>query len=300
VRRFSGLAALLLAVLATAAPAGAVDGRQSPDPTLEPSEVATASAAFALSVPGNASCDGTGSDGWRADTFIVNDDVDVSTLDFTVPGLPAGWVGADFDSARDGTVAAPLFRTSGVAVSMIPAVRPAGQINPSALAGFTFDPTIWNLAAGEYRIGFACIGPTNEVRQWWATAVTVASSPESSVMTVASAAGRSSSTPATTALVAAPTPGAAGDSAPPSSTAAALESESATTDPTPDGGQREGASATSAAPDSDGNSPWALVALVVVVLAVVVGLVAYWLARSARARRPRAVTAARRPEGTLP
>jgi hypothetical protein len=302
VKRFGGLVVVLLvvfvaALFGTELPAGAADGRQSPDPTLDPSEVATASAGFALSVPGNASCDGTGSEGWRANTFIVNDGVDIASLDFTVPGLPAGWVGADFDSASDGTVAAPLFRTSGSAVSMIPAVRPAGQINPSALAGFTFEPTTWNLADGDYQVGFACTGPTSEIRQWWATAVTISTS-SSSFMTAVSAAGKPPTTTVSTAIDE-PLGSEANttDSAPPNS--AAFDAGDGATDESSAPGQgRGGSGATPDISEPAGRSSWATVVVVLVVTLLVVALISYLLARPGRA--PRAATAARRPEGTTP
>jgi hypothetical protein len=286
---------VLLGVLVAATPAGAADGRQTPDPTLDPSEVATASTGFALSVPGNASCDGTGSDGWRANTFIVNEGVDIASLDFTVPGLPVGWIGADFDSTSDATVAAPLFRTSGSAVSMIPAVRPVGQINPSALAGFTFDPATWNLADGEYQIGVACIGPTNEIRQWWTTAVTISTS--SSFMTEVSAAGKPPATNVSTAIDEPPRAAANSTGSPPPSTAAAHDARDRATDEVSEPAQGSGASATSRIPESAGSSSWPMVVVIVVTL-LVVALGAYFLVRPGRT--PRAATGARRPEGTTP
>jgi hypothetical protein len=164
--------AVLLAALATALPAGAADGRQSPDPGLLPAEVATAADAFAFDDGTGVACDGTGADGWRANTFIVNNGVNIATLDFSVTGLPAGWVGADFD-ASDGSVAAPLLKGSSAGVNILPANSPAGQINPSALAGFTFASTSWSLADGTYQIGFVCVDASVTVRQWWSLTVII-------------------------------------------------------------------------------------------------------------------------------
>ncbi len=167
------LVAVLLVALVAAPPAHAANGRQEPDPALVPSEVATASTAFSFGVGDGAFCDGTGAQGWRVSTFVVEAGVNLADLDFVVAGLPPGYIGADFDSSGDGTVAAPLFKGIEATVNLIPATTPLGQIDPSALAGFTFDPSFWNLADGDYEIGFACTGPTNEIRQWWSITVTV-------------------------------------------------------------------------------------------------------------------------------
>jgi hypothetical protein len=296
VKRIVALVAIAVAVFGTARPARAADGRQSPDPTLEPNVVATSSAAFALQEGAGVTCDGTGAEGWRANTFIVDKGVDVSRLDFSVPGLPAGWIGADFDSTSDGTVAAPLFLASGAAVNIIPAAKPAGQINPSALAGFTFDPATWKLAAGEYQIGFACTGPTSEIRQWWATAVTTAtpSSSPSPVMTSASAAGALPATtmPPTATAVAPPTT-AAGVGAP-ASTTPARESDAGSSDAA---AAKPAASATGG-PSDGGWSPLEALGVVAIAFVVVLVLVAFLLARSARTRRPPAVATAHDSEGT--
>jgi hypothetical protein len=166
-RALSGLAAIGLAaaLVSVAGPAHAAPGLQ-PAPVLNPDPVSSATSSFALATTPTAACDGTGSTGWRAHTFIVNDEVDVSTLDFSVSGLPVGWVGQDFDST-DGTLAAPLFKTSSAAVSFIPANSPAGQINPSAPTGFNFSSSAWNLADGEYKNGLACVDPATTLQQWW-------------------------------------------------------------------------------------------------------------------------------------
>ncbi len=165
-----GFAAVLVSLVAgvTAAAPGA-----QTDPTLSPDPVATANTPFTLSVPGNAFCDGTGAAAWRANTFIVNEGVDISTLDFTQLGLPPGYVGADFDSVGDGTIAAPLHKGFDAVVNLIPATTPSGQIDPSALAGFTFDPSFWTLADGPYQIGFVCVDGPGTVQQWWSLSVTV-------------------------------------------------------------------------------------------------------------------------------
>ncbi len=165
-----GLAAALVPFVA--GPTSASPGAQ-PDPTLNPSPVATANTPFSLSVTGSVVCDGTGANNWRAQTFIVNTGVNISTLDFTVAGLPAGYVGADFDSTGDGTIAAPLHKGFDASVNLIPATTPPGLVVASDLAGFTFDPSFWNLADGQYQIGFACVDGAGTVQQWWRLVVAI-------------------------------------------------------------------------------------------------------------------------------
>jgi hypothetical protein len=165
-----GLAATLVSVAGPAA--HATPGAQA-TPTLTPGAVATEATPFSLSVPGNPVCDGTGSDGWRVNTFIVNAGVDLSTLDFSNSGLPSGWVGGDFDSVGDGIVRAPLFKGSSATVNILPANSPAGQISPSALAGFNFGSSSWNLADGKYKIGFACVDGPGTTQQWWSVDVNI-------------------------------------------------------------------------------------------------------------------------------
>ncbi|MDZ4825800.1 MAG: hypothetical protein SGJ13_04955 [Actinomycetota bacterium] len=166
-----GLAAAFVPFIA-AGPSAATPGAQ-PDPTLNPNPVATATTPFSFNVSGNAFCDGTGANNWRAHTFIVNDGVNISTLDFTVTGLPAGYVGADFDSTGDGTISAPLHKGTDAGVNLIPAATPAGLVDPSDLAGFTFDPSFWNVADGLYQIGFVCVDGPGTVQQWWSLDVAV-------------------------------------------------------------------------------------------------------------------------------
>ncbi len=167
-----GLGAALVPTLGGGA-ASAAPGAQ-PAPTLTPS--ATATGQFSFTVDGNPHCDGTTADNWRAHTFIVDGDADLSSLDFSGDagaGVPGGWVGVDFD-ATDGSIAAPLFVGSDPRVNVLPANSPAGLIDPGQLQGFSFDPSIgWMLVDGVYQIGFACVGPTAGSLQWWANTVTL-------------------------------------------------------------------------------------------------------------------------------
>ncbi|MGK2948296.1 MAG: Ig-like domain repeat protein [Acidimicrobiales bacterium] len=169
------VATLVLAVAFTVGGAtlvGAADGAQAPSPTLSPSPVAAAVSPFTFGVGDGAFCDGTGADGWRAHTFIVDDGVNLATMSFIASGVP-GYVGLDFDASGDGTLAAPLHKGDSPGITFTPAGTPSGLINPSDLAGYNFDPTVWTLVDGDYRIGFACTGPTNELRQWWSITVTI-------------------------------------------------------------------------------------------------------------------------------
>lgn len=162
-----GLAAMFVGLFA--AVTSAAPGAQS-TPSLTPDPVATQAVPFTLSIPGNAFCDNTGANGWRAQTFIVNKGVNVSTLGFDTP-IP-GYVGADFD-ASDGSIAAPLHKGDVPAVNIIPATTPVGLIDPAALAGFSFDPSFWTLTDGEYQIGLVCMNGAGVVQQWWSLPVNV-------------------------------------------------------------------------------------------------------------------------------
>ena len=164
-----GLAAALLPL--AAGPADAAPGPQ-PAPALKPDPIATAATPFSLDVTGNVLCGGTGTDGWRVHSFIVNDGVDISTLDFTQPGLPAGYVGADFD-ATDATISAPLVKGGEAAINILPAADPAGLIDKAELAGFTFDPSFWTMADGLYQVGFACLNAPGVVQEYWTKTVLV-------------------------------------------------------------------------------------------------------------------------------
>jgi hypothetical protein len=163
-----GLAAALVPMVA--GPADAAPGAQ-PDPTIAPFPVATRTTTFSFT--GGATCDGTGSAGWRAHTFIVNENVDPSTLDFSVSGAPAGYVGIDFDSSN-GTIAAPLYKGSEDAgVNFLPATSPAGFVAAGNFSGFNFDPSVWTLTDGNYKIGFACVDGPGTVQQWWSRLVRI-------------------------------------------------------------------------------------------------------------------------------
>lgn len=186
-RALSGVAALgLSAALAPflAAPAASAAPGPQPVPPITPSPVASPGSTFSFDVAslGGARCDGTGGEGWRVQTFIVEEGVDISTRLFN-QGFPPNQIGDDRD-ASDGTIASPLFKGGSPGTGYNPAASPAGLINPSDLAGFSFSDAGWVLVDGVYQIGFACVNPTGPddtpstgdegvPSQWWVNTVTI-------------------------------------------------------------------------------------------------------------------------------
>ncbi|MFZ6004524.1 MAG: Ig-like domain-containing protein [Actinomycetota bacterium] len=157
----------MTAGIVTATSAMAADGQQTA-PSLAPSPVPTAADTFTL---GNGTCDGTGGDGWRVQTFIVDGDVDLSTLVFD-QGPFSDRVGTDRDSS-DSTIRSPLWKGSAPGTGYNPAASPAGLINPSDLSAFDFSNAGWVLTDGEYQIGYACLDELSALRQWWSLTVTI-------------------------------------------------------------------------------------------------------------------------------
>jgi hypothetical protein len=279
---------MLLMTLVVAA--GAADGPQAPNPALVPSEVATASTPFSLDFESGVFCDGTGPEGWRVNTFVVEAGVDLAELDFQQTGLPPGYVGADFDASGDGTVAAPLFRGSDDAgINFIPASTPAGLIDPANLAGYSFDPSVWTLADGDYQIGFACTGPTLEIRQWWSSTVTidVDATPNPFMRTATGSPTTTTTVPGTSTTTT--VPGATTTTTPPDSTTTSTSTPESTTtfpaspDPTSTGdlfvaGTSGGSGGSSSLPTTGiglGHAVWG-------VGLIYLGRVLYLLARSRR------------------
>jgi len=167
-----GLAATLVPIVA--GPADAAPGAQGAT-AIAPFPVATRTNTFSLT--NSVTCDGTGAAGWRAHTFIVNTGVDPSTLDFSVSGAPAGYVGIDFDSSN-GSIAAPLYKGSEDAgANFLPATSPAGFVAGANFSGFNFDPSVWTLTDGDYQIGIACVDGPGVVKQWWTRTVRIDASP---------------------------------------------------------------------------------------------------------------------------
>lgn len=198
----SAFAAVILLPLAGSVPAGAADGRQSPNPTLDPATVEATTTTFALRIDGGATCDGTGGAGWRAHTFIVDATDDPAAIDFvTDSSLPPGNPGDDRD-ASDGSVLSALFKGNTRVINLQPAASPAGLINPDSLTGFTFSAESWALVTGNYKIGVACVDPAGTTRQWWDMTVAV----DTSTAPFLKAAQASAEPAATTvAVTAAPT-----------------------------------------------------------------------------------------------
>ena len=162
-----GLAIATTAGVMTARSASAADGAQVA-PTLTPSPVATSMEDFGLS---NGACDGTGGDGWRVQTFIVNDGVNLSTLVFD-QGPFSDRVGTDRDNS-DGSIRAPLWKGGAPGTGYNPAASPAGLINPSDLSAFDFSDAGWTLTDDQYQIGYACLDEMSALRQWWSLTVTI-------------------------------------------------------------------------------------------------------------------------------
>lgn len=181
---FTAIGLVLGATAATAAP-----GAQAA-PSIDPSPVATAATPFSLS---NGTCDGTGGAGWRVQTFIVDGNVDVSTLTFE-SGVASDQVGTDRD-ASDGSIRSPLFKGGAPGTGFFPAASPAGLINPADLAGFTFGDAGWTLVDGVYQIGYGCLDEQSVLRQWWSLAVTIdADASPGAFLTVGGAAATTTTT----------------------------------------------------------------------------------------------------------
>ena len=84
-------------------------------------------------------------------TISITDDTPIVT--FTPAGkadlTPGARVIVMGKKATDGTISAPMFRGSDDAgLNFVPAATPAGLIDPAALAGYSFDSSIWSLKPG--------------------------------------------------------------------------------------------------------------------------------------------------------
>lgn len=191
---------LSLHALATGgARAAAADGPQA-TPSLAPAAVVAATDAFSIVPPPDARCDGSGADGWRWHTFIVEAGRDLSTLRFGPFGP-----GDDYD-ASDGEITAGLISAGDGVWQELPALKPEGLVNPNDLGGLVLDPSTYTFRDGDYEIGMACTDGEVATRQWWSVVVTVDAAGEP-FLTVAGQGAAAA--PPTTASTAAPTPPAA-------------------------------------------------------------------------------------------
>lgn len=113
--------------------------------TLTPTS-GTGSTNFNMALPAGASCSGSGTSGYRWETFIVTRTVDVSTLTFL-----------DGPSAVGGSFTSSLTNTAGDIVKQkFPSASPVGLI--SGVPQMNFSSLIGSgITAGEYKVGIACV-----------------------------------------------------------------------------------------------------------------------------------------------
>lgn len=127
------------------------------------------SGVFSMGVPSGSACQGSGSAGYRWETFLVSADVDIASLSFT-----------DGPAPIVGSFVAPLFDLNGNQVSTkFPSASPLGLISgiPAISLPNTVDGRgLAGIPAGGYRIGVACRFQTT-VQEYWATYLEVTADP---------------------------------------------------------------------------------------------------------------------------
>ena len=97
--------------------------------------------------PSGASCTGSGTQGYRWDTYLVSAAVNSAALTFTGDG-PVG---------PSGSLAFPLFDTNGAQLSQKnPAPSPVGLITGLSTINLQVFSDAGVLPAGNYKIGYAC------------------------------------------------------------------------------------------------------------------------------------------------
>lgn len=144
---------------------------------------------FSMSVPPGSACQGPGSLGYRWETFLVSDDVEVADLTFTAGPTPI-----------DGSVVVPLFDLNGDQVSTkFPSAVPLGLI--SGIPAISLPNTVSGgglagIPAGGYRIGVACTFQ-NAVQEYWATYLEVTADAEDSPLGISWAASEEPPPPTT-------------------------------------------------------------------------------------------------------
>ncbi len=157
------LAALTVGLITTDVVAGPPLGANSITPT-----TGTSSTVFSLAPPAGAACTGSGSNGYRWQTYMVDAGVDASTL--TYLGGPV---------AVNGHFVLPLFTsdTGDAVIDKNPSASPAGLISGiptfsfASVVGPTLSPPVAN---GVYKIGFACTSAGNiEAGHYWETPITI-------------------------------------------------------------------------------------------------------------------------------
>ncbi len=170
--RISRAAAALTALAAVAAAAGIVTGSvqalppgtaATPGQTLSPTS-GNESTSFTLSLasPNNVCPGDTATGGFRWNQYITSRGVDAATLtwDASGPIVPAG--------SPVGSIAQPLYSTAGS-----PQVNKNTAVNTGQITGTsTLNFALNTLAAGEYKIGFAC-SKAGQTERYWQTLITV-------------------------------------------------------------------------------------------------------------------------------
>ena len=165
-----GLAATLLPLMA-ASPASAAPGPQPP-PSVTPNPVALSTTNFTLS---SGTCDGTGADGWRVQTYILNSGVNPLTLAFD-QGVGSAQVGTDRDNSN-GSIQSPLFKGNVTGTGYNPgglACRPHQPRRPRRvqLQQRRLDPDRWSVP-DRLRV----IDPSGVPTQSWSQTVTIDAAP---------------------------------------------------------------------------------------------------------------------------
>ena len=184
------------------------------------------SGTFNMTPPANSACQGSGSSGYRWETFLVSASVDVGTLTFT--SGPA---------AVDGTFVTALYDQFSEQVSTkFPATNPLGLI--SGIPLLSLPNTTGSLAVGSYKIGIACAFG-GAIQEFWSTQIAVtanaADTPLGIAWTVEQPAATTSSTTTSTTVVPSATttaPPGATTTAPPGATTTTTSSSSAATSTT--------------------------------------------------------------------
>jgi hypothetical protein len=141
---------------------------------------------FIVGLPAGAACQGSGSEGYRWETFLVSGSVDPGALTWALGPNPVS-----------GSVVTSMFSADGDAVnSKFPAGNPTGLI--SNIPQLSFPNTVASLPPGTYEIGIACTFE-EETEEYWSTELAVTADPTDSPLGIAWTAQASAATTTTTA-----------------------------------------------------------------------------------------------------
>lgn len=169
-----GLASIAFADSATMSPTSgtaAIDGSGLRDAALD--------TAFNLAVAAGGHCSGNASSGFVVRSYFIGSGVTLSSVDFGALGLPlpasGTGSGTTFVSALPNVSGAAFFVNPGSSspflVTGLPQLSMYRMVNRATIP------------AGAYRIGVACVGPTNFVdgANFWDTAITISNQSASSL-----------------------------------------------------------------------------------------------------------------------